>query len=60
MLWLTLAFIIGGVLLQGKGQKEDNGTMKVIGIILMIVGIVLLFAVIAFMVFAGIEIAKEV
>lgn len=52
MLWLTLAFIIGGVLLQGKGKKENNGTMKVVGIILMIVGIVLLLAVIAFVVFA--------
>lgn len=60
MLWQTLAFIIGGVLLQGKGKKENNGTMKVVGIILMIVGIVLLLAVIAFMVFAGIGIAKEV
>ena len=59
MLWLSLAFIIGGVLLQGKGKRENNSSMKVIGI-LWIVGILFLLAVIAFMVFAGIEIAKEV
>ena len=59
MLWLALAFIIFGVLLQGKGKKENNGTMKTIGIILWIFGILLLIAVIAFLVITGVWIAKE-
>ena len=60
MLWLALAFIIFGVLLQGKGKKENNGSMKVIGIILWIVGILILLAVIVFLAFVGAQIAKEV
>ena len=60
MLWLALAFIIFGVLLQGKGKKENNGSMKVIGIILWIVGILILLAVIVFLVFVGAQITKEV
>jgi hypothetical protein len=47
MLWIALAFIVLGVLLHSKGKKEENSVMKIVGVILIIVGIVLLLAVFA-------------
>lgn len=47
MLWIALAFIVLGVLLHGKGKKEANSVMKIVGVILILVGIALLFVVFA-------------
>ena len=58
MLWVILAFLIGGALLNGKGKKEDNGTMKVIGAILLAIGIGILLVILAYIVFMGVGLSK--
>ena len=41
MFWIALAFIVVGLLLEGKGKKEDNSSMKTIGKVVWILGLVI-------------------
>lgn len=41
MFWIALAFIVAGILLEGKGKREDDTTMKTIGKVLWILGLVI-------------------
>lgn len=41
MFWIALAFIVVGLLLEGKGKKEDISSMKTIGKVVWILGLVI-------------------
>jgi len=53
MLWIALISIIAGVLLNGKGKKDNDSTMKTIGIVLLVVGILVLVVTLVGMVWFG-------
>ena len=39
MFWIALAFIVVGLLFEGKGKKEDISSMKTIGKVVWILGL---------------------